>query len=170
MDKYPNKESVKADKVLNPNGELLPVERFIEIWNNALRQSCIIQDKPSNTVAENVVLNNTNKNTDSVRSLDNEDVITINAGNDKESLHIHIEQEFDLTSTIKQAYQKDKLYSKILEKLKAHAMFSCKDGVVFTKNLLKLGVLCIPHEAFIKGRWLITIIINHPHSIIGHFS
>ena len=30
-DKHPDKEFVKADEILNPDGELLPVERFIEI-------------------------------------------------------------------------------------------------------------------------------------------
>ena len=30
-DKHSNKEFVKADKVLDPDGELLPVERFMEI-------------------------------------------------------------------------------------------------------------------------------------------
>ena len=61
VDKYPNKESVKADELLNPNRELLPVERFVEILNNVIRQSCRLQDKPSDTVAESVALNNTNK-------------------------------------------------------------------------------------------------------------
>ena len=56
-----------------------------------------------------------------------------------------------------------------MEKPKAHALFGCKDGLVFTKNLLKWDVLCIPHEAFVIGRWLIAIIIDHAHSIIGHF-
>ena len=103
-------------------------------------------------MTESVALNNTNKNTDSFSSLDDEDAIAINAGNDKESLHICVQQSFNLTSTIKQAYQKDKLYSKILEKPKAHALFGYKDGLVFTKNLLKWDVLCIPSEAFMKGR------------------
>ena len=93
-------------------------------------------------MAESVAINNTNKTTGLVNNLDDEDVITINSGNDKESLQVWIEQSFNLTSTVKQAYQKDKLYSKILEKPKAHAMFSCKGGLVFTKNLLKRDVLC----------------------------
>ena len=120
-------------------------------------------------MAESVAINNTNTTTDTSSSPDDDDVIAIHSGNDKESLHTHIEQSFNLTSRVKQAYRKDKLYSKILEKLKAHALFGCKDGLIFTKNLLKRDVLCIPHEAFIKGRRLITIIINHAHSIIGHF-
>ena len=30
-DKHPDKEFVKAEEILDPDGELLPVERFIEI-------------------------------------------------------------------------------------------------------------------------------------------
>ena len=130
-----------------------------------IRKSQRLQDKPSNAVAESVALNNANKTTGSISSLSNENVITINSGNDKESLLVRIEQSFDLTSTVKQSLHKDKLYSKISEKPKAHAMFGCKDSLVFTKILLKWDVLCIPHEAFIKGRQLTPVIINHAHSI-----
>ena len=151
-DIHPDKEFVKGNEVLDPDGELLPVKRFVEIQNNVIRQSCRLKDKPSDAVAEIVALNDANKITDSKNSLDDEDVITINSDNDQESLQICIEQSFDLTSTVKQAYHKDKLYSKILEKLKAHAKFGCRDNLVFTKNLLKQDVLCIPHEAFVRGR------------------
>ena len=85
-------------------------------------------------MAESVAINNTNTTTDPSSSTDDDDFIAIHSGNDKESLHTRIEQSFDLTSKVKQAYRKDKLYSKILEKLKAHALFGCKDGLVFTKN------------------------------------
>ena len=120
-------------------------------------------------MAESVAINNTNTTTDTSSSPGDDDVVAIHSGNDKESLHTRIEQSFNLTNRVKQAYQKDKLYSQILETLKAHALFGCKDGLIFTKNLLKRDILCIPREAFMKGRWLIAIIIDHPHSIIGHF-
>ena len=57
-DKHPDKEFVKADKVLDPEGELLPVERFVEIRTNAIRKSHRLRDKPSNAVAESVAINN----------------------------------------------------------------------------------------------------------------
>ena len=85
-------------------------------------------------MAESVAINNTNTTTDTSSSPEDDDVVAINSGNDKESLHTRIEQSFDLTSKVKQAYRKDKLYSKILEKPKAHALFGCKDSLVFTKN------------------------------------
>ena len=92
------------------------------------------------------------------------------SGNDKISLLVKVEQTFNLTSTVKKAYQTDKLYPKILENPKVHALFRGKDSLVFIKNLLRRDVLCIPHEAFQKGRQVIEIIINHAHTIIGHFN
>ena len=117
-DKHPNKEFVKANEILDPDRELLPVERFIEIWNNAKRESRRLKDKPSDALAKSVAINNTKTTPDSMSSLDDDDVITITSGNDKESLQTHIKQSLHLTSTVKQAYWKDKLYSKILEKLR----------------------------------------------------
>ena len=96
--------------------------------------------------------------------------VALTAGNDIILLFIKVKQTFNLTKTVKNAYLKDKLYSKILGNPKAHALFGCKDGLVFTKNLLKWDVLCVTHEAFQKGRWVIEIIINYAHTIIGYFS
>ena len=141
-DKHPNKEFVKADEVLNPKGELLPVERFVEIRTNAIRKSHRLRDKPSDAVAESIAINNTNTTINTGSSPDDDDVVAIHSGNDKESLHTRIEESFNLTNTVKQAYRKDKLYSKILEKPKAHALFGCKDSLIFTKNLLKRDILC----------------------------
>ena len=103
-------------------------------------------------MAESVAINNTNTTVNTESNPDDDDAIAIQSGNDKESLHARIEQSLNLTSKVKQAYQKDKLYSKILGKLKAHALFGCKDSLIFTKNLLKWDVLYIPGEAFVKGR------------------
>ena len=95
---------------------------------------------------------------------------TTTSGNDKTSLLIKVEQTFNLTKAVQHTYQKDKLYSKILGNPKALTLFGCKDGLIFTKNLLKWDVLCVPHEAFQNGRQVIEIIIDHAHTIIGHFS
>ena len=74
-----------------------------------------------------------------------------------------------MTKAVKHAYKKEKLYSKVIEKPRAHALFSCKDDLSFTKNLLKWDVLYVPHNAFHNGRRVIKIIINYAHTIIGHF-
>ena len=74
---------------------------------------------------------------------DNNDVIATTSENNKTSLLIKVEQTFNLTKAVKHIYRKDKLYSKILEKPKAHTLFGCKDSLIFTKNLLKWDMLCV---------------------------
>ena len=97
----------------------------------------------------------------------NDDVIAATSGNNKILLLVKVKQTFNLTKAVKLAYQKDKLYSKILEKPKAHALFGCKDGLIFTKNLLKWDMLCVPCGAFQNGRQVVEIIIDHSHTIIS---
>ena len=66
-------------------------------------------------------------------------------------------------------YQQDKIYSKMLENPKAHVRFGIKQGLIFTKKNLSRDVICISSKAIHKWKWLIKIIINHAHNIIGHF-
>ena len=44
-DEYPNNEFINADEILDSNGDLAPVQRFVEIWNNAIRRSQRLQEK-----------------------------------------------------------------------------------------------------------------------------
>ena len=44
-DEYPNSEFVKADKTLNPDGDLAPVQRFVEIRSQAIRKSQRLQER-----------------------------------------------------------------------------------------------------------------------------
>ena len=69
-----------------------------------IRKSRRLKDKPSDAEAESVAINNTNTTTNISSSADDDDVIAIHSGNDKDSLHTRIEQSFNLTSSVKQAY------------------------------------------------------------------
>ena len=42
-DEYPNSKFVKAEKILDPDGDLAPVQRFIEIRSQAIRRSQRLQ-------------------------------------------------------------------------------------------------------------------------------
>ena len=44
-DEHPNSEFIKADELLDLDGDLAPVQRFIEIPNNAIRRSQRLQEK-----------------------------------------------------------------------------------------------------------------------------
>ena len=64
---------------------------------------------------------------------------------------------------------KDMMCAKIIAQLDPHLRFSIWEGLIWTKNQLKHNVICIPRDAFQRGRSLIEIIINHAHQTIGHY-
>ena len=66
-------------------------------------------------------------------------------------------------------YWQDKIYSKILENPKPHVKFEVKERLIFTKNNILRDVVCISQKAIHKGKQLIKIIIDHTHSVVGHF-
>jgi hypothetical protein len=83
-------------------------------------------------------------------------------------LQSHIEDGIDLVRIVRDAYRKDKVLSKVLKAPKEHAHQSMHDGLIWTKNLYRRNVVCIPHSAFLKGRRLIEVIIDHAHQVVGH--
>ena len=127
---------VKADEILNPDGELVPIKRFIEIQTTTTRRSCWLQDCSEPAISSSKELNQAPKKPTSMLVSGNDDVIATSSRNDKTLLLVKVEQTFNLTKTVKLAYRKDKHYSKILEKPKTHTLFGGKDGLIFTKNLL----------------------------------
>ena len=36
-DEHPNSEFIKVDELLDPDGDLAPIQQFVEIWNNVIR-------------------------------------------------------------------------------------------------------------------------------------
>ena len=168
-DKHPNTDFVKADEILDPDGDLVPVKGFVELQTNVIIKLHRLQDHIEPAIHESRELNRAPINPAYTQGSDDDVDVTTYSSNDKSSLLVKVQQTFNLTKSVKHAYHSDKLYSKILEKPKAHTLFDLKDGLVFTKNLLKWDILCVPHKAFQNGRQVIEIIIDHAHSIIGHF-
>ena len=100
---------------------------------------------------------------------EDDDTIAYMSANNGKLLLTIIEKEFNLKKTIMKFYRQDEIYSKILKNPKAHVKFGVKQRLIFTKNNLSRDVICISQKAIHKGKWLIKTIINHAHSIIGHF-
>ena len=82
----------------------------------------------------------------------------------------HIEETMDLRAVVKNAYHKDTICAKIIAKPDAYPRFGIWEGMIWMKNQLKCDVICIPRDAFQRGRRLIEIIIDHAHQTIGHYS
>ena len=62
-DEYPNNEFVQADELLDPDGDLAPVQQFVEIQNNVVRRSQRLQEKTPAVRLESQMLNKTFNNT-----------------------------------------------------------------------------------------------------------
>ena len=58
-DEYTNSELIKADKLLDPDRDLAPVQQFIEIWNNMIRRLQRLQEKIPAAQLESQMLNET---------------------------------------------------------------------------------------------------------------
>ena len=74
-DEYPNSKFVKADEILDPDGDLAPIQQFIEIWNQAIRRSQRLQEKTPTVRLESQMINETFNNIPEEKEISDEDTI-----------------------------------------------------------------------------------------------
>ena len=91
------------------------------------------------------------------------------SGTDGQSLHTHVEQDFDLAQIVHRSYRKDPLFAKVMVHPEAHPRFRIRDQLIWTKSQMGRDVVCILQGAFLKGRKLVEVILDQAHSTIGHF-
>ena len=157
-DEHPNSEFIEADKLLDPDGDLAPVQWFMEIQNNTIRRSQRLQEKIPAVRLESQMLNETFNNVPVEQEQEYNDTIAYTSANNGKLLPTMIKKKFDLNKIIMRFYRQDKIYSRILENPKAHMRFGVKQGLIFTKNNLSRDVICISPKAIHKGKCLIEII------------
>src|SRR6266481_4973406 len=95
--------------------------------------------------------------------------LAIKSGADGQSLHVHVERDIDLASVVCKFYHEDPMFSKILVQPEAHPSFGIKQNLIWTKNQMNCDVVCLPRKAFLRGRRLVEVILDHTHTSIGHF-
>ena len=169
-DNHSENTYVNADIRLDPDGELLPTDHYAELRAGVTRWSKHLSKREESHHIKAEILNASDKKSPpSEDTLLTDDVAAIAASNDSKSLQTHIEEMMDLQAIIKNTYRKDTICAKIITQPDAQLRFSIQEGVIWTKNQLKCNVICIPWDAFQRGRRLIKIIINHAHQTIGHY-
>jgi hypothetical protein len=97
------------------------------------------------------------------------DVAALDAFAGGKPLRTILKGDPDLLQEVKNAYASSSTFSKVLESPKAHPRFGIKDGLIWTKNEYHRDVICIPFAAKQKGRRVIEIILDHAHTVMGHF-
>ena len=104
-----------------------------------IRRSQRLQEKTPTAQLESQMLNETFNNIPEEKEISDEDIIVYTSSSNGKSLLASIEKEFDLNQVIRKFYQQDKIYSKILENPKAHAVR------VLARPDYFLFCLCLPY-------------------------
>ena len=129
---------INADIRLDPDGKLLPTDRYMELCAAATRWSKQLAERQESRHIEAELLNASDgqsppsKDTSSI-----DDITAIAAGNDGKSLRTHIEETMDLRAIVKNAYHKDMICVKIIAQPDAYPRFGIREGLIWTKNQLK---------------------------------
>ena len=99
-DEYPNSEFVKADEILNPDGDLAPIQQFIEIQSQAIRRSQRLQERTPTARAESQMLNETFNNIPVEQETTDKDTLIYIAGSNGKPLLALIKKVFNLNQII----------------------------------------------------------------------
>jgi len=79
-----------------------------------------------------------------------------------------VEGDLSVLESIKSGYQKDLLFSKVLNNVGHHKNFKVLSDLLYTHNHADASVLCIP--SVIHDKWQITeVVISQAHTVLGHF-
>ena len=104
---------MSADVKLDPDGELLPVQRYIELRSAAARRSRRLAEHTEQHVLDSIQLN-TKSSPIPVGPDDDDSPLAIRAGADGQSLCTHVERQVDLTRIVQKHYRNDPVFVKIL--------------------------------------------------------
>ena len=128
-DNHSENTYVNADMRLDPDGELLPTDCYMELYAAATRWSKQLAKQQESRHIEAKILNASDeqsppsKDTSSVN-----DVTAIAAGNDGKSLQTHVEETMDLRAIVNNAYHIDMICAKIIAQPDAYPRLASGKG------------------------------------------
>ena len=112
-DNHSENTYVNADIRLDPDGELLPTDRYMELCAAATSWSKWLTKRQESRHIEAEILNASDgQSPPSKDTSSTDDITAIAAGNDGKSLWTHIEEMMDLRAIVKNTYRKDTICAK----------------------------------------------------------
>ena len=103
-DENPNSTFIKADEILDPDGDLAPIQQFVEIQSQVIRISQRLHERTPTVRLESQMLNETFNNIPVEQETTDEDTLVYTAGSNGKPLLASIEKEFDLNQLIRKFY------------------------------------------------------------------
>lgn len=132
-------EYVKADRRLDPEGEELPVARFIEVasYNTKINPSYISQDVYSTYLcSSSLQAAAASRQESSASPQESDDPYALEATSARFDLSRRISSGIDLSSICKWFYDEDNVLKFMLESKSRSQDFTVQDGLIRTKNRL----------------------------------
>jgi len=179
-------EYVHIDRIIDPEGEDLPLERIQEVKerrveihamhametrrSNKLREAQEYREKEAELLELAAEQNKEQSTTQSVAVVNEEpmleDIIGLPPNKETVSLLGGIpEKDAAMIRTIKESYSKDPLTSMVLSNPENHRQsFRIKDGLIWTKNNKDEYTICVP-----RNKEIISDILSKAHEIVGHY-
>jgi hypothetical protein len=170
---HPEHIYVNADARLDPDGELLPTDRYMELKTATMRRSSRLAEKKEARIVESEEMNDSAQRAlpeEMPPSEDDNDSAVTAASSNGMTLRTKVESSMDLPKILRDTYHKDAMFSKIMAHPDAHKKCGIRDGPIWTKNQLRRDIVCVPRNVFHRGRRMIEIIIDHAHQTVGHYS
>ena len=118
-DYHPDHDFMSADMKLDPDGELLPVQLYVELCSAAARWSRCLAEQTEQRVLNSIQLN-TEFSPIPMGPDEYDSPLAIQARADGQSLHTHVEQQVDLAHIVQKHYREDPVFAKILVHPDAH--------------------------------------------------
>jgi hypothetical protein len=162
---------MNTDVRLDPDGELLPTDRYMELKTTATRCSNCLVKKREAQILESKELNDSAQRAlpkNVPPSIDDDDIVVSVTSGDGTTLRAKVEDSLDLPKILCEAQG--------CHVLQDHGApwstqeIQDKGGADLDKNQLRHNIVCVPQNVFHRGRRLIKITINHTHQTVGNYS
>jgi hypothetical protein len=85
-----------------------------------------------------------------------------------EDLHEFMSHDDTFEEDIQKGYPEDKLFQKVLTKVKMHSMFSLRNGLIWAQNRGGEDVVCVPSTKS-EDTTLRARIVDQAHQVVGHY-
>src|SRR6266481_5734978 len=133
---------MSADSRLDLDGELLPIQQYVELCTAAARWSRRLAEHVKQRVLDSDVMNDSvvTASGDAATTLDNEPLAFM-SGADGKSLHAHVERDVNLARLVQRYYQEDPVFSKVLSQPRAHQCFGINEKLIWMNSQMGRDVI-----------------------------
>ena len=153
---------VTADARLDPDGDTLTADRVIELRSTRVEDHHEPRELEAAEMAKHL-----HPLLEEQATGDQDDPVAADSTGQGPALDRIVESKFDLRTLLKEGYQTDSFFRKILAAPKEHARFRVHEDLIWHLNREARWVLCVPKVK--QGRRMVTeLIIDHAHATLGH--